>query len=102
MRGADWAAIKEGRSDHTVDGASLHKPKWCNTMYMIAQDRWLGETKQLNLAVTNLGVGFVRVTCSRSGAMGKDWFDRAGLTPYWVGRNVLSVRDFQWDKDYYW
>lgn len=27
------------------------------------------------------------VTCSRSGSMGRDWFDRAGLTLLWIGRS---------------
>jgi hypothetical protein len=33
--------------------------------------------------------------------MGKDWFDRVGLTLLFVGRNVLSVKDFTWAKDHF-
>ena len=46
-------------------------------------------------------LGFVRATCSRSGSMGKDWFDRAGLVMLYVGRNVLSVKDFTWAKEHF-
>ena len=87
-----WQKVQQSRDDATVEGASLAKEKWDDAMYYIAQDRWM-TSAQLNLAVTTLSVmGFVRVTCSRSGAMARDWFDRKGLTPFWVGRNVLSVR----------
>ena len=31
--------------------------------------------------------------------MSKDWFDRSGKAARWVGRNVLNVTDFQWDRE---
>ena len=31
--------------------------------------------------------------------MSRDWFDRSGKAARWVGRNVLSVIDFQWDRE---
>ena len=39
-------------------------------------------------------MAFVRATCSRSGSVCKDWFDRAGKMLYWLQRNVLSVGDY--------
>ena len=93
-----WKSVKVSRCDPTIAGASLHKERWDHPMYFLAQDWWL-DSKQQNLAATTLAVmGFVCATCTRAGAMGRDWFDRKGLTQWWVGRNVLSVRDFTWDK----
>ena len=31
--------------------------------------------------------------------MARDWFDRAGLAARWVGVNILSVGDFEWDRE---
>lgn len=44
-------------------------------------------------------MGFVRTTCVRAGSMAKDWFDRAGMAARWVGCNVLSVCDYEWDRE---
>jgi len=43
-----------------------------------AQDRCMEELLRVNRAVTRLAeLGFVKVTCSRSGAFARDWADRA-------------------------
>ena len=45
-----------------------------------AQDMRMAEQLRVSRAAARLAVmGFVRVTCSRAGAMGRDWADRAGL-----------------------
>ena len=44
-------------------------------------------------------MAFVRATCSRSGSVCKDWFDRAGKMMYWLQRNVLSVGDYTWARE---
>ena len=44
-------------------------------------------------------MAFVRATCSRSGSVCKDWFDRAGKMLYWLQRNVLSVGDYTWARE---
>ena len=98
-----WQRIKNSRADVATLGASLHKVKWEDGLYFLAQDHWMAlADKRPNEAAWALAVmGFVRVTCSRSGSMGRDWFDRRGLTTLWLNRNVLSVSDFTWDKEHF-
>ena len=43
----------------------------------------------------------MQTTCSRSGGFSRDWADQIGATLHWVGRNILSVRDFTISKDFY-
>lgn len=80
----------------------MAKTKWCDALYFRAQDHWMALAAQgyLNEAVQALAVmGFVRTTCSRAGSMGRDWFDRKGLTMLWMDRNVLNVGDYTWDPE---
>ena len=96
-----WQLLKSSRDAESI-ARSLKKEKWDDVSYFLAQDVCLGrlESSKANGAVFKLAVmGFVRVTCARSGSMGRDWFDRKGLVLLWVGRNVLSVKDFTWAKD---
>jgi len=63
------------------------KTKWCDTAYFLAQDHCMKQfdEKQLHPLVfaTRMAVmAFVRATCSRSGSVCKDFFDRAGLMLY--------------------
>ena len=54
----------------------------------------------MNRAVLRLAVmGFIRTTCVRSGSMARDWFDRSGKAARWIGVNVLSVKDYEWDRE---
>lgn len=103
--GKRWGRIKASRTDAAALGSSLAKPKWEDGMYFLAQDHWMmlaSEHGRFNEACMALAVmGFVRATCSRAGSMGRDWFDRRGLTSLWVGRNVLNVGDYTWDKDHF-
>ena len=56
---------------------------------------------RLNRAVTRLAVmAFVRITCSRSGAFARDWADRLEKRRLWIGRNVMSVEDFVWHREF--
>jgi|TARA_B110000046_G_scaffold86654_1_gene94772 hypothetical protein len=82
-------------------GRSLKKEKWDDLSYFMVQDSCIARLKkETSMALMQLALmGFVRATCSRAGSMGKDWFDRAGLTLLYIGRNVLNVKDFTWDKD---
>ena len=85
----------------TGNGRELKKERWCDGLLYIAQDACMAEEMRVNRAVSRLAVmGFVKVTCSRSGAFGRDWADRAEKQLQWVGRNVLSVRDFTWHPDF--
>ena len=87
--------------DPSRDGRSLAKKKWDDTVYFMAQDRCIADMDlRPNRAVHRLAVmGFVRTTCSRSGAFARDWYDRSGLAARWIGPNVLSVKDFVWDRE---
>ena len=95
--------LKTSRTDVEGMGRSLQKEKWDDQTYFLGQDYWMGRIEtEPNKAVFSLAImGFVRVTCSRGGSMGRDWFDRAGLTLLWVGRNILSVKDFTWATDHF-
>ena len=62
----------------TGNGRELKKERWCDGLLFRAQDRCMAELLRINRAVTRLAVlGFVKVTCSRSGAFARDWADRA-------------------------
>ena len=65
--------------DPSRDGRSLAKKKWDDTVYFMAQDRCIADMDlRPNRAVHRLAVmGFVRTTCSRSGAFARDWYDRS-------------------------
>jgi hypothetical protein len=50
--------------------------------------------------VTRLTVmGFVRTTCARGGAFGKDWWDRSGEVLEWAEKNVMSIADWTWARE---
>ena len=85
-----WKRLKVSHVRGGVDnGRSLAKDKWDDGLLYLAQDECMREKLRLNRAVTRLAIfGFVRITCSRSGAFGRDWFDRAGLQLQWAGPPV--------------
>ena len=75
------------------------KQKWCDSMYFLAMDHDMTKTKDKTVALTRLTLrAMVRITCSRSGAFSKDWFDRAGLQVQWSKKHVLRVKDFKWSR----
>ena len=78
---ANWARLKVANvREGTGNGRSLKKDRWCDGLLFRAQDLCMAEQLRVNRAVTRLAVmGFVRVTCSRAGAMARDWADRADL-----------------------
>eukprot|EP00964_Phaeocystis_antarctica_P133967 scaffold98203_cov87-Phaeocystis_antarctica.AAC.1 len=66
----------------------------------MAQDSCMADILRPNRAVARLAVmGFVRVTCCRSGSFAKDRFDLVGSAARWVGVNVMSVYDFTWERE---
>ena len=76
------AAVCAAQVSHVRGGnhnnRRLKKERWMDGMLHVAQDRCMAEVLRLNRAVTRLAVmGFVKVTCSRSGAFARDWADRA-------------------------
>ena len=79
----------------------MQKKKWDDGLYFMAQDLCIADAAvRPNRAVHRLAImGFVRTTCVRAGSIAKDWFDRAGLAARWVGVNVLSVVDYEWDRE---
>jgi len=98
-----WSKLKESRNEMDDLGRSLRKEKWDDLTYFLVQDACLRRLdKETSVVLMELALmGFVRATCARAGSMGKDWFDRTGLTLLSVGRNVLSIKDFSWDKDHF-
>ena len=90
---AHWKRLKVSHVRGGVDnGRTLSKDKWCDGLLFAAQDECMRERLRLNRAVTRLAIlAFVRATCSRSGAFGRDWFDRAGLQLQWVGQRVKVI-----------
>merc|ERR1712216_1002301 len=77
-----WNELKNSDPNMGSTGKPFQKHKWCDLMYFTAQDHCMGSIFNDNevLAAHRLAcMGFVRATCSRGGASGKDWFDRAGL-----------------------
>ena len=85
----------------TGNGRELKKERRCDGLLYAAQDACMAEELRVNRAATRLAVmGFVKVTCSRSGAFARDWADRVEKQLQWVGRNVLSVKDFTWHPDF--
>ena len=80
---------------------SLQKLKWDDRFLFMAQDLCMRDVLRLNRAVTWLAVmAFVRITCSRSGAFARDWADRLEKRRVWIGRNVMSVEDFVWHREF--
>jgi hypothetical protein len=77
----NWSRLKVSNvREGTGNGRSLKKDRWCDGLLCRAQDKCMEEMLRINRAVTRLAVmGFVKLTCSRAGAMGRDWADRAGL-----------------------
>ena len=74
-----WAELK--KSDPLMESSRkpFVKEKWCDTAYFLAQEYALADTSDIVLMVQRMSVkGFIRVTCERAGAAGKDWFDRTG------------------------
>jgi hypothetical protein len=80
------------------------KKKWSELSYTMAQDLCLAllESDELppSEVVTRLTVmGFVRTTCARGGAFGKDWWDRSGEVLEWAEKNVMSIADWTWARE---
>ena len=95
----NWKALKVQQPDATLEGHAQPKKKWDDQVYFLAQDSCMADILRPNRAVTRLAVmGFVRVTCCRSGSFAKDRFDLAGSAARWVGVNVMSVDDFTWER----
>ena len=78
---ANWERLKVSQPRAGVgNGHVLKKDRWCDGLLYKAQDTCMADKVRVNRSVTRLAVfGFVKLTCSRSGAMGRDAFDRAGL-----------------------
>lgn len=97
---AHWKALNVSQPDVSVEGVSLHKKKWDDSVYFMAQDLCMADEARPNRAMYRLAVmGFVRTTCVRAGSIAKDWFDRSGRAARWIGVNVLSVSDYEWDRE---
>merc|ERR1712151_826573 len=99
-----WKRLKQSDPDPMSTLKPFVKTKWCDTTYFQAQDHNMSllNKKLLHPLVfaTRMAVmGFVRATCSRAGTASKDWYDRAGKSLQWVGRNVLSVGDLTWSRE---
>ena len=96
----NWKALKVQQPDASLEGHAQPKKKWDDQVYFMAQDSCMADILRPNRAVARLAVmGFVRVTCCRSGSFAKDRFDLAGTAARWVGVNVMSVDDFTWERE---
>ena len=96
----NWKALKVQQPDASLEGHAQPKKKWDDQVYFMAQDSCMADILRPNRAVARLAVmGFVRVTCCRSGSFAKDRFDLAGSAARWVGVNVMSVDDFTWERE---
>ena len=102
-----WDALKKSATldEHqrlaVEQKRSLQKLKWDDRFLFMAQDLCMRDVLRLNRAVTRLAVmAFVRITCSRSGAFARDWADRLEKRRLWIGRNVMSVEDFVWHREF--
>ena len=103
---ANWARLKVAHvREGTGNGRCLKKDRWCDTLLFRAQDACMADSVRVNWAVQRLAVmGFVKVTCSRAGAMARDWADRAGLQvrvcvarlPQMLGDVVGARSAFDW------
>jgi hypothetical protein len=76
-----WAELKVShKREGTGNRRGLKKDRWCDGLLFNAQDKCMADKLRLNRAVQRLAIlGHVKSTCSRAGAMGRDWADRAGL-----------------------
>jgi len=74
-----WAKLKVANvREGTGNGRSLKKDRWCDGLLFMAQDLCMADKVRVNRAVQRLAVmGFVKITCNRAGAIGRDWADRA-------------------------
>ena len=85
-----------------VDGTGkpFVKKRFCTVLRMISQDRIMEDTIQLNATVTQVAItSFIYATCTRPGSFSKDAHELSGECPIWSNQNVLSLRDFMFDRD---
>jgi hypothetical protein len=76
-----WAELKVAhKREGTGNKRGLKKDRWCNGLLFKAMDMCMADNIRVNRAVLRLAImAFVKLTCSRAGAMGRDWADRAEL-----------------------
>ena len=85
----NWKRLKVSHErDGQGNGRTLKKERWCDGLLKLAQDKCMAEKLRLNRASLRLAImGFVKVTCSRSGSFSRDWADRAGKQARLAGSN---------------
>ena len=83
------------------------KDKWDERAYFLVQDVLYEGMDDGHVSV-NAGISdlvilaFIRATCSRPGALSKDWFDMSGAIAKWArvgGENVMSVSALTFSRD---
>jgi len=67
------------------------KDKWDERAYFLVQDVLYEGMDDghvsVNAGISDLAIlAFIRATCSRPGALAKDWFDMSGAIAKWAGR----------------
>ena len=83
------------------------KDKWDERAYFLVQDVLYEGMDDghvsVNAGVSDLAIlAFIRATCSRPGALSKDWFDMSGAIAKWArvgGENVMSVSALTFSRD---
>jgi len=69
-------------------------------VYFLAQDMCMADVLRVNRSTTRLAVsGYVRTTCCRGGSFSRDKYDLNGSAARWLGVNIMSVKDFTWDRE---
>ena len=60
----------------------------------------MADVLRVNRSTTRLAVsGYVRTTCCRGGSFSRDKYDLNGSAARWLGVNIMSVKDFTWDRE---
>ena len=83
------------------------KDKWDERAYFLVQDVLYEGMDDghvsVNAGISDLAIlAFIRATCSRPGALSKDWFDMSGAVAKWArvgGENVMSVSALTFSQD---
>ena len=83
------------------------KDKWDERAYFLVQDVLYEGMEDghvsVNAGISDLAIlAFIRATCSRPGALSKDWFDMSGAIAKWAsvgGENVMSVSALTFSRD---
>jgi hypothetical protein len=83
------------------------KDKWDERAYFLVQDVLYEGMDDghvsVNAGISDLAIlAFIRATCSRPGALSKDWFDMSGAIAKWAsvgGENVMSVSALMFSRD---